>query len=236
MQKIMTAVCLGTMMGAAMLAAAAGPADSRPETRAYFSYGFGAHQLPSNFHYGLRLDQDSRYAAPGTPAVMQVDMSGDGTLNARLNGVNLLSRNFSANQEEGATAAAATSYSVADWGLIVLGAAGVGYAGYEVSKSHKDDSSSSSTTGTSTGGGSTTGNSTTGGSTTGGLLGGGVLGGGSTTGGSTTGGSTTGGSTTGGVLGLAEYGAQSEASYHTRDYQEWLDGGTGQMGDLRSAH
>ena len=232
MRKLLTAVCVGALTGTAMLAGASGSADNRPETRAYFNLGFGgASQLPSNFHYGLRLDQDRRYAPANAPAVMQFDMSGSGMLNARLNGVKLLQRNLSANQEEGA-AVATTTWSAADWGLIILGVAGVGYAGYEVSTSHKD-SGSTTTTGSSTGG------NTTGGNTTGGLLGTGLLGtstGGSTTGGSTTGGSTTGGGLLGtGLLGFAEVDAPSQVTRQSPEYQEWLDGGTGHMGDLEPA-
>lgn len=218
MRKVLTVLAVGAMSGAAMLATAAGPADNAPSTRAYFNYQFGgARNLPSNFHYGLRLDRDSTLAyAP----VMQFDLSDRGTLDARLNGLSLLRRNLVAKQDEAAsgadTAAAGggTAYTAADWGLIVLGAAGVAYAGYEVSKSDETPSTAGSNSG-----GSTTGSST----------------GGSTGGGNTTGGSTTGGSTTGGLplLSMAEldrHGAQAERM--SREYSEWLDGGSGQMGDL----
>ena len=215
MRKILTAVCLGTLSGAAMLAAAATP-DSRPETRAYFNLGFGgARELPSSFHYGLRLDQDRRFAPANAPAVMQFDVSGAGVVDARLNGLNLLRRDLSANQEEGA-AVATTTWSAADWGLIVLGVAGVGYAGYEVAGSHQD---SGTTSPSSSGGGTTAGGNTAGGGTTGGGTSGNPLGGLT-------------GLTTGGLTDIAGAAGDERTS---REYQEWLDGGTGHMGDLSPA-
>ena len=109
---------------------------------------------------------------------------------------------------EGGEAAAAegTAYTAADWGLIVLGAAGVAYAGYEVSKS--DDDSAAAASGNSTGGGGTTG-----GGATGGLLGGLLLG----------------GST------MMEKLSQANNTNMAREYVEWLDGGSGHMGDLEAA-
>lgn len=188
-----------------MLAVAASPTDNAPEARAYLKLNFGgSRDLPRNFHYGLRLDRDSRYTQLPV-ALMQMDMSSSGTLDTQLNGMTLMRRSLIANQSEGG--AEATAYTAADWGLIVLGAAGVGYAGYEVSKSDDEP--------TNGGGGSTTG--------------------GSTTGGSTTGGSTTGGSTTGlPLLGLAELDRLSNSERASSEYREWLDGGTGQMGDLEA--
>ncbi|HVT34388.1 MAG TPA: hypothetical protein VHE37_02305 [Nevskiaceae bacterium] len=236
MYRIMTAAAVGVALGTAMLASAASRDESQPEARAYMNLSFGGNAaLPKNFHYGMRLDYDHRFVSHPMPPMLQMDFTDNGFSDARFNGLPFV-RRYYLNQAEGAVAAGAagagtaSTVTVVDWTLLAAGAAGLGVAGYEVSSNSKSDTAPA-TSGTSTGGGSNTGNST-GGSTTGGSTTGGSTTGGSTTGGSTTGGSTTGGSTTGGLLGFAEYGPQAEATRHTAEYQEWLDGGTGQMGDL----
>lgn len=259
MRKVLTAVTVGALSGAAMLAGAASPTDNVPEARAYLNFDFGGTRaLPRNFHYGLRLDRDSRYATIPVP-FMQLDFDAKGTLKSHLNGMPVMRRSLIATQGEiaaegaeaaaadasanagfeaaateaapadaagsevaaegaaesipveevGAEAGATAAYTAADWGLIALGAAGVAYAGYEVSKSSDDAPAGSG--GGSTGGGSTTGGSTTGGSTSGSPLGGILL----------------------GLSDMEKLGRNS--SNPSREYIEWLDGGTGHMGDLEAA-
>ena len=275
MRKVLTAMAVGAMSGAAMLAVAAGPANNAPEARVYMNFDFGGAQvLPRNFHYGLRLDRDRRYSAIPVP-FMQMDFDAQGNLKTHLNGMYLMRRSLIATQDEAAAggaetvaadaaaeaapvdaagaeaapadaaaveaapadaaadpfattepaadtaatetipveggeaaAAEGTAYTAADWGLIVLGAAGVAYAGYEVSKSDDDSSAAS---GNSTGGGGTTGGGTTGGGSTGGLL--------------------------GGLLGLSDLEKLGRVNNTNmaREYVEWLDGGSGHMGDLEAA-
>lgn len=101
-------------------------------------------------------------------------------------------------------------YNAVDWGLLAVGAVGVGFIASEVSNGDEDpDLNSSGSSGTTTGGGTL----------------GGLLGGGTTTGG-----------TLGGVLGGLTGGLVTRESgigeRRDPEYQKWLDGGTGQMGDL----
>lgn len=103
------------------------------------------------------------------------------------------------------------SYSAIDWGLLALGAVGVGMAVSEtIGGEESPDTAATSTTGSSTTGGSTTGIPTTGVPTTGGVV----------------------------PLGLASglTVTYSELSEESRERLEWLDGGTGHMGDLEPQH
>lgn len=262
MRKILIATVVGSSMGAAMLAYAAGPADASLESRAYVNFNFGGDRaLPRNFHYGLRLDYDQRFLPAAVPSVLQVDFNRAGFNTARLNGLPFMYREYALNQVEtiAVGAAAASSTVVVDFTLLAIGAVGVGVAGAAAIDNADDDGSPTSgssaggstagggTTGTTTGDttgsttGSTTGNttgSTTGsttGNTTGNTTGGSTTGGG-TTGGSTTGGSTTGGGLTGGLLGLSMTEHQrADGERASPEYIEWLDGGSGQMGDLSPA-
>lgn len=193
-----------------------------PSAKAYVNFAFGgkSSSVPSNFHYGLRLDQDSRMATrmgrTSLPAIMQADFNlRDGFSRALVNGVPFASHVVAFDEDGGDV-----GYSALDWGLLAIGAAGLGFGIAEVLKT-KDDKDPQSTTGSTTG--------TTGG---GGLLGTGLLG--STTG-TTTGttGTTTGGGLLGtGLLGFAggEYGDNRADA----ERQAWLDGGTGHMGDLHA--
>lgn len=249
MRKILIATAVGSALGAAMLAHAASPNENSLQAKAYMHFNFGGNSsLPSNFHYGLRLDQDPRFLDVPMPSLMQMDFNQYGFNLARLNGLPVAQRSYTLNAV-GAVAAATT---VVDWSMIAIGAVGVGFATKEAIDNSKDEVSAPASGG-STGGGSTTGGTTgsttgssTGGNTTGGSTGGNTTGSttgsttgnttGSTTGGSTTGGSTTGGSTTGGLLGLlTDMSSDGNAERMSREYSEWLDGGNGQMGDLSAA-
>ena len=102
-----------------------------------------------------------------------------------------------------------SNFTFVDWTLLAVGVTAVGYGISEVvnQKDTRDPAT----------GGTTTGGTTTGGTTTGG----------------TTTGTTTGTGLLAGVLG----GYTSEAQVlgdtrNTAEYREWLDGGTGQMGEL----
>jgi hypothetical protein len=55
---IVAAVCGGSAVTAA---------ESDPRYAAYLSLSFGPSELPRQFHYGLRLDQDAWQASYGSP-------------------------------------------------------------------------------------------------------------------------------------------------------------------------
>lgn len=236
--------------------------EQAPESRAYLSLSFGGERVaPRDFHYGLRLDHDSRFVDGSAAPLMQFDFTRRGFSDARLNGLSVLKQSYRLRQseeaaaaeepapEEGGEAAAAeeggffsnmwggvtgffgglfggdeeeaatetaeapaeaapaeggeappedlaegafTSFGIVDWGLLALGAAGVGLAATEVANGDEDpDSTTQSTTTT-----------------------------------------TTTGTTPIGVPVSGFLPASSELSPEARERLEWLDGGTGRMGDL----
>jgi hypothetical protein len=165
MRKLLIAAAVGAGLGIGAVAFAANSDDMTTQARAYMNFGFGGKDtsLPRNFHYGLRLDQDNRLAErlgrESMPSIMQLDFNAkDGFETARVNGVPFISRSMRLNED-----GSQTSYSALDWGLLAVGAIGLGVGIAEVVKTK----SSSNPTNTST---------TTGGTTTGGLLGTGLLG------------------------------------------------------------
>lgn len=189
---------------------AAAPRGEAPEARAYLSIGYGqAKQVPSQFFYGLRLDHDSRSELRGAAPIAQLAFDRNGFESARLNGLPF-TRRLSVNQDEGSGSEGGmfSNYSAVDWTLLAVGAVGIGFAVSQVADS-KDtpDPAPASSSGGSSAGGSSAGGTTTGGTTTGGGLLGGLLG------------------------GYADQSANGE-DRRSAEYADWLDGGSGQMGDL----
>lgn len=214
MRKLLIAASVLAGLSVGAVASAANSDTMASQAKAYVNLGFGGNNssLPSNFHYGLRLDHDSRMAArlgrEALPAIMQVEFNAkNGFSSAKVNGVPFANRVTRFDEDGGST-----TYSVMDWGLLAIGTVGLGFGIAEVLKT-KDDSDPGTSTGTTTG--------TTGG---GGLLGTGLLGGTDTTG-------------AGGLLGtgLLGFAGGAYADSVDAERQAWLDGGTGHMGDLNTA-
>ncbi|TAJ52236.1 MAG: hypothetical protein EPN60_07230 [Nevskiaceae bacterium] len=187
---------------------AAAPRGEAPEARAYLSIGYGqAKQVPSQFFYGLRLDHDSRSELRGAAPIAQLSFDRDGFESARLNGLPF-TRRLSANQDEGSGGSEGgmfSNYSALDWTLLAVGAVGIGFAVSQVADSEDTpDPAPGSSSGGSSAGGSSGGSSSSGGS---GSSGGGLLG------------------------GYADPHAAGD-DRRSAEYADWLDGGTGQMGDL----
>ena len=203
MRKFLIAASVLAGLGIGTLASAANSDDIVGQSaKAYMNFGFGGKDssLPGNFHYGLRLDHDTRTSQMGQmsrPAIMQVDFNAkNGFSSALVNGVPFASH-VSRFDEDGSD----TSYTMLDWGLLAVGAVGLGFGIAEVLKTKDDPDSKATPT-------NPTGNTT--GSLLGGLLGG-LL-----------------GATYAGGSGSGDSAADAER-------QAWLDGGTGQMGDLHAA-
>lgn len=231
---------LAVISGAALLltgtwTAVAGQYDgisTQPSANAYLSLDFG-HPNPtqatfSPLHYGLRMSYDNRLlAANGAalPPLAQLDFDARGNRVGSVGGVPFMARiRPPMKQNDGEGGGEAPSSGVGSGGieffdlaLLGVGVAGLGYLIYNVTK---NDESPDPTPGETTGGGLL-------GGSTGGLLGG-LLGGGDTTGG------TTGGGLLGGLLGGGGFAGAQRQVPGERDIerQRWLDGGTGQMGDL----
>ncbi len=186
----------------------------QPEARAYLSYNFGGDSqrrgLAAPLHYGLRIDYDSRLrqssgvtTAP-TP-LLQFDRDNRGQSLALASGIPFAAHNLRLHQDGGSGSSTSSGGgSDSGWSFFdwTLLAVGIGGAGYLIYDATKGHDSPDAKPS-----GSTTSGSTTSGSTTaGGLLG-------------------------TGLLGFADV----QTSYDVdRDFQQqhWLDGGTGQMGDL----
>lgn len=191
-----------------MLAVAASPDQQSAELRAYLSADFGgAHRDTQTFFYGLRLDHDRRFVTEPMPAIAQVEFSGAGALNGALVNGLPVTRSYQMQQDEGGEV---TTMTAVDWGLVVLGVAGVGFAVAEVSDSEESPDPVDDGSGT---GGET----------------GGETGGGTPLGGTPLGGTPVGG---GVILGLNHRAMRNADARTSREHQEWLDGGSGHMGDL----
>ncbi|MDP3857911.1 MAG: hypothetical protein Q8Q73_09140 [Stagnimonas sp.] len=221
MRKTVQTVALLT--ACAGVAFAAAPREQAPEARAYLSFHYGqSGSLPNQFFYGLRLDHDRRseLALAGAAPMAELAFDRQGFSSAKLNGLPFTRRVSLAQDEEMAGEGGMfSSFGAVDWTLLAVGAVGIGLAIQQVASG--DNTPDSATTGSSTGGGTT--GTTTGGGTTG-----------TPTGGTTTG--TTTGTPLGGVLGgfMGRMGGSDDVRA-AAEYQEWLDGGSGQMGDI-AAH
>jgi hypothetical protein len=305
-----TGIAAASFVLALGVASATDRDEQAPESRAYLSLSFGGERIaPRNFHYGLRLDHDSRFVDGASAPLMQFDFTRRGLHDARLNGLSVLKQSYRLRQSEeeaaaeagsapaeepaaeeaapaepapaeaapaeaassdgveevpaeGGEAAAAeeggffsnmwggvtgffgglfggdeeeevaeateapaeaapadsaeapaeevadgmfASYGIVDWGLLALGAAGIGLAASEVANGDEDPDGAA---------------------------------GGGTSSGTTTG---SGCNTTVGPAGVcittASYAPNKwtspyDKARHDPEYQKWLDGGTGQMGDL----
>ena len=99
MRKVLAAAGLGLAL---TVAGASSPDDSTPEARAYFAFSFGGERVaPRDFHYGLRLDHDSRYVDGRVAPLMQLDFTRQGLAAARVNGVNVVRTEYRLRQNEG---------------------------------------------------------------------------------------------------------------------------------------
>ncbi len=120
------------------------------KTTAYVNFGFGGYgknnDILSSLHYGLRMDSTNPYGLqasgqPVRPAFIKADFNlRDGFSGAMLNGVRFASHVRSFDEDGGDT-----SYSMMDWGLLALGAAGLGFGIAEVLKT-KDSPDPKTTT------------------------------------------------------------------------------------------
>ena len=218
-----TALSIALSLTCVGLAGAWGPNNDAPEAHAYASFGFGeSRQQMGQFFYGMRLDQGYASRIAGRPAVVQMQFNRYGFNEARVNGVPFAYTVRLAQTEggeEGSSSGTFSNFTFVDWTLLAVGVGAIGYGISEVvNQKDSPDPVAGTTTGATLGG--TTGTTT--GTPLGGLLGG------------TTTGTTTG---TGGLLAglLGGYASEAQILGDTRstaEYREWLDGGTGQMGDL----
>jgi hypothetical protein len=184
--------------------------QDQPRASAYLSYGFGGdshrHNAPASLHYGLRLDHDTRVHTNNgvsLPPLFQLDRDDLGETLASANGIPFAGRNLRLNDDS--TSGGSTSGgggSDSGWSFFDWGLLAVGVGGAGYLISQAVRGKDSPKVTA----GSSSGGGTSSSSSSGGLLGGLLLTGGSG-------------------------GAMLDAD---RDFekQQWLDGGTGHMGDL----
>ena len=155
MRKLLIASAVVTGLGFCTGAFAADYASYSPKTTAYLNFGFGGSaknsSVLSSLHYGLRMDQSAVSTGatvvgqPVRPAFVQADFNlRDGFSGAMVNGVRFASH-VNRFDEDGGN----TSYSVVDWSLLAIGAAGLGFGIAEVlkTKDSKDPTPTSTTGG-----------------------------------------------------------------------------------------
>lgn len=121
------------LLSGASTAMAAGIDSSFGEARLYWRATFGerAHQ-PLGMQYGATLDYDRRYLESDLPQNVAAHVSFDqkGFAGAAINGVPF-ARRVTLQQDEGSSEAG-SSYTVIDYSLLAIGAAAIGFAIYEV--------------------------------------------------------------------------------------------------------
>ena len=213
MRKFGVASVIALGAGVAWIAGA-NPLDNQPEASAYLSMSFGGKtQAVQPLHYGLRLDHDRRYLGSTLPAIAKADFSAGALNSLGINGVNLIDSRMQLNQF-----GVDLEYSWLDWGLVVAGVVGLGFIASEAIDGEEDpDPAAVEPDGGDAGGDA--------GGLPGGLpdLPGGIptLPGGIPT-------------LPGGIpsipLGYSSYNLGLGET--DKERQLWLDGGTGQMGDL----
>jgi len=184
----------------------------QPQARAYLSYTFGgdSHRrgLAAPLHYGLRFDYDSRLRQNSGDGVvtatplLQFDRDNRGESMALASGVPFAAHNLRRNEDAGSGSSTSGGGSDSGWSFFDWTLLAVGIGGAGYLIYDATKGHSSPNPKSS----STTGSTTSGSTTGGGLLG-------------------------TGLLGFAEVQTSYDAE---RDFQQqrWLDGGTGQMGDL----
>ena len=242
MRKFVKAAGLGVLVGLS-LAAVAGDANNGAETRAYFNFGFGgARDLATDWHAGLQLSPEgATRAGELVPAsTMKIDFSNRGNA-LMLNGMPLVQKSYRLQQAEGEAAEAAAE----EGGFF----SGIGDFFSNLFGGDDEEAAAEGETAAVEGGEAVAEEPGMFSEYTAGdwaLLGVGVIGAGYLIGEAASGDDDpdpSGGETTGETTGPAPVGgigiplltlAPGIGSGHpgNSEYSQWLDGGTGQMGDL----
>lgn len=145
------------LTGVASTAMAAGVSSSFGDARLYWRLSFDeSAKRVAESNYSFVVDYDRRFGdAPPVPAA-QVNFDRRGLMSAWLNGVPFARRMTMMQTEGEGEAASASSYTAVDYGLLALGAVGIGY-GISTVVDQKDTSDPASGGGSPTNGSPTTG-------------------------------------------------------------------------------
>lgn len=141
MRTWISAALVSSGLAAASLASAADPRDLQPEAKAYVSFAFdgqGPASAGNQFAYGLRIDHDRRYTPASVPSLVKLEFGGssEGFNQLQVNGLPIAYRSYQLNQD-GSTS---TEYSWVDWGLVAVAAVGIGYVLVDVADADESPS------------------------------------------------------------------------------------------------
>lgn len=129
MRTWIVSAAAAAMFATALPAAAADQNEKQPEFKAYVSLKFdGRGQDAQQLNYGLRMDHDRRFLEAPRPAIAQLDFRAGkqaGLEKFQLNGAPLVQRQAQLNQD------GELQYSAVDWALVAAAVVGVGYIAYE---------------------------------------------------------------------------------------------------------
>lgn len=100
-RMIRTTVAAAGLVLALGVASAMDRDEQAPESRAYLGFSFGGQKAaPRDFHYGLRLDHDSRFVEGETAPLMQFDFTRRGFADAKVNGLSVIKQRYRLRQSE----------------------------------------------------------------------------------------------------------------------------------------
>lgn len=98
MRKVLVAATFGLVLS---VAGASNRDEHNPESRVYLGFSFGGHSIaPRNFHYGLRIDHDSRFVERPVAPLMQFDFTPRGFNDAHVNGLSVIRPAYRLRQAE----------------------------------------------------------------------------------------------------------------------------------------
>lgn len=98
MRKVLAAATFGLVLS---VAGASNYDEQSPESRVYLGFSFGGQKIvPRNFHYGLRIDHDSRFVDGPVAPLMQFDFTPRGFNDAHVNGLSVIRPAYRLRQAE----------------------------------------------------------------------------------------------------------------------------------------
>lgn len=130
MRMTLLAATLAGLIGAMGNAVAADPSQRAPTAAAFVEFDFGgadATPSDSSLRYGLQLDHDRRFADVPAAPMFRMAFTPAGFSSAALNGLPFAYRSTTVSQT-----GEALEYTVFDYGLVALGAVGIGFAVAEI--------------------------------------------------------------------------------------------------------
>lgn len=135
MRKGTITAVLAAMLGCSASATAADRYDQQPELKAYMNFSFDGRGADKQMlAYGLRLDHDRRFLEAPVAPIAKLEFRGlQGLDQFQVNGMPLVKRELALGAD------GETQYSWVDWGLIVAAVAGIGYLVYDIVDSDETD-------------------------------------------------------------------------------------------------